>query len=170
MQRGAQGVRISVAGRLGGSEMSRRETETAGRVPRHTLRADIDYGLAEAHTTFGRIGVKAWIYKGEVKAPEASETHEEPPAPEPVAPALPEPAGPAHVAISREQQEAVERAAGDDSADAADLASSADELTVEDAASPAETATEEAAPTEAQAASEDQPATPTDVTPLGGEA
>ncbi len=66
MQRGAQGVRIAIAGRLGGAEMSRREAETQGRVPRHTLRANIDYGLAEAHTTFGRIGVKCWIYKGDI--------------------------------------------------------------------------------------------------------
>ena len=66
MQRGAKGVKVMVAGRLGGSEMSRRETEKAGRVPLHTLRADIDFGTAEAHTTFGRIGVKVWIYKGEI--------------------------------------------------------------------------------------------------------
>ena len=66
MQRGAKGVKIMVAGRLGGSEMSRRETNMEGRVPLHTLRADIDYGMAEAHTTFGRIGVKAWIYKGDI--------------------------------------------------------------------------------------------------------
>src|SRR6266508_3272731 len=66
MQRGAKGIKVNVAGRLGGSEMSRRESEMDGRVPLHTLRADIDYGLAEAHTTFGRIGVKVWIYKGEI--------------------------------------------------------------------------------------------------------
>jgi len=66
MQRGAQGVKVAVAGRLGGSEMSRRESAMEGRVPLHTLRADIDYGLTEAHTTFGRIGVKVWIYKGEI--------------------------------------------------------------------------------------------------------
>ncbi len=66
MGRGALGVKVQVAGRLGGAEMSRRETEKAGRVPLHTLRADIDFGRAEAHTTFGRIGVKAWIYKGEI--------------------------------------------------------------------------------------------------------
>jgi small subunit ribosomal protein S3 len=70
MQRGAKGVKITVGGRLGGSEMSRRETDMEGRVPLHTLRADIDYGMAEAHTTFGRIGVKAWIYKGDI-LPEA---------------------------------------------------------------------------------------------------
>ncbi|HWQ29210.1 MAG TPA: 30S ribosomal protein S3 [Dehalococcoidia bacterium] len=66
MARGALGVKVQVAGRLGGAEMSRRETEKAGRVPLHTLRADIDYGQTEAHTTFGRIGVKVWIYKGDV--------------------------------------------------------------------------------------------------------
>ena len=66
MQRGARGVKITVAGRLGGAEMSRRETEKEGRVPLHTLRADVDFGIAEARTTFGRIGVKAWIYRGDV--------------------------------------------------------------------------------------------------------
>jgi small subunit ribosomal protein S3 len=66
MQRGARGVKIQVGGRLGGSEMSRRETEKDGRVPLHTLRADVDFGQAEAATTFGRIGVKAWIYRGDI--------------------------------------------------------------------------------------------------------
>ncbi len=66
MQRGAVGCRVKIAGRLGGSEMSRSEQEMQGRVPLHTLRADIDYGQAEAHTTFGRIGVKTWIYKGDI--------------------------------------------------------------------------------------------------------
>jgi small subunit ribosomal protein S3 len=75
MQRGAKGIKIIVGGRLGGTEMSRRETEMEGRVPLHTLRADIDYGLAEAHTTFGRIGVKVWIYKGEI-LPEPKVTRE----------------------------------------------------------------------------------------------
>jgi len=70
MQRGARGVKIQVGGRLGGSEMSRRETEKEGRVPLHTLRADVDFGQAEASTTFGRIGVKAWIYRGDI-LPEA---------------------------------------------------------------------------------------------------
>src|SRR5699024_6435769 len=62
---GAQGVRIQCGGRLGGAEMSRSEFYREGRVPLHTLRADIDYGLFEARTTFGRIGVKVWIYKGD---------------------------------------------------------------------------------------------------------
>ncbi|MDP2327428.1 MAG: 30S ribosomal protein S3 [Chloroflexi bacterium HGW-Chloroflexi-9] len=66
MGRGALGCRVKIGGRLGGSEMSRVEQEMQGRVPLHTLRADIDYGLAEANTTFGVIGVKCWIYKGDV--------------------------------------------------------------------------------------------------------
>jgi small subunit ribosomal protein S3 len=60
----AQGVKIRLSGRLGGAEMSRTEEAKDGRVPLHTLRADIDYGFAEAHTTFGSIGVKVWIYNG----------------------------------------------------------------------------------------------------------
>src|SRR5882762_3260587 len=63
---GATGVRVQVSGRLGGSEMARTEGYSEGRVPLHTLRADIDYGLYEARTTFGRIGVKVWIYKGDI--------------------------------------------------------------------------------------------------------
>ncbi len=63
---GAQGIRVQCSGRLGGSEMSRREFYREGRVPLHTLRADIDYGFREAKTTFGRIGVKVWIYKGDI--------------------------------------------------------------------------------------------------------
>lgn len=66
MKYGAKGVRINCAGRLGGAEMSRREWYREGRVPLHTLRADIDYGTAEALTTYGIIGVKVWIFKGEV--------------------------------------------------------------------------------------------------------
>ena len=66
MRFGAEGAMVTCAGRLHGSEMARRETERQGRVPRHTLRADIDYAQAEALTTFGRIGIKVWIYKGEV--------------------------------------------------------------------------------------------------------
>ena len=66
MRAGAQGIRIEVAGRLNGAEMSRREKEVAGSVPLHTLRADIDYAYVPAQTTAGIIGVKVWIYKGEV--------------------------------------------------------------------------------------------------------
>ncbi|GDX32442.1 30S ribosomal protein S3 [Actinomycetes bacterium] len=64
MKSGAKGIRVQVSGRLGGAEMSRTEFYREGRVPLHTLRADIDYGFYEARTTFGRIGVKVWIYKG----------------------------------------------------------------------------------------------------------
>src|SRR5688572_5182057 len=63
---GAQGIRVQCSGRLGGSEMARKESYREGRVPLHTLRADIDYGFREAKTTFGRIGVKVWIYKGDI--------------------------------------------------------------------------------------------------------
>ncbi|MDP9416599.1 MAG: 30S ribosomal protein S3 [Actinomycetota bacterium] len=66
MKAGAKGIRVQCSGRLGGAEMSRSEFYREGRVPLHTLRANIDYGLYEARTTFGRIGVKVWIYKGDV--------------------------------------------------------------------------------------------------------
>ena len=66
MRLGAQGIRINVAGRLNGAEIARSEWYREGRVPLHTLRADIDYGFAEARTTYGVIGVKVWIFKGEV--------------------------------------------------------------------------------------------------------
>ena len=66
MRMGAEGIRINVSGRLGGVEIARSERFMEGRVPLHTLRADIDYALVEAHTTYGRIGVKVWIMKGEV--------------------------------------------------------------------------------------------------------
>ncbi|MCH9813505.1 MAG: 30S ribosomal protein S3 [Epsilonproteobacteria bacterium] len=65
MKSGAKGIKISVAGRLGGAEMARTEWYLEGRVPLHTLRAKIDYGFAEAHTTYGIIGIKVWIFKGE---------------------------------------------------------------------------------------------------------
>src|ERR671938_1339703 len=68
MKFGAKGVRIRCAGRLGGAEMGRVETYREGRVPLHTLRADVDFGLAEARTTYGVIGVKVWVFKGEVMA------------------------------------------------------------------------------------------------------
>jgi len=107
---GARGVRVQVSGRLGGSEMSRREWDRWGRVPLHTLRADIDFGQTEAHTTYGVIGVKVWIYRGDFtpdgrspeevaaearqagpRGPRATVRAEVPEAapPEPVAPAVP---------------------------------------------------------------------------------
>ncbi len=73
MRAGAEGVMIACGGRLSGAEMARRETVNEGRIPRHTLRADIDFARAEALTTYGRIGVKVWIYKGEVIGQEEQE-------------------------------------------------------------------------------------------------
>lgn len=80
MREGAEGIRVEVAGRLGGAEMSRTIHMREGRVPRQTLRADIDYAVTEATTTYGKIGVKVWIYKGEVlptlEEDEESEAHD----------------------------------------------------------------------------------------------
>jgi small subunit ribosomal protein S3 len=70
LQAGAQGIKIRVAGRLGGAEIARSQTVHEGRMPLHTLRADIDYGVAEAHTIMGRIGIKVWVYRGDI-LPEA---------------------------------------------------------------------------------------------------
>ena len=75
MRQGAKGIRIAVAGRLGGSEMSRREWQREGQVPLQTLRADIDFARSEALTTFGRIGVKVWIFKG-IKMPDTVDVPE----------------------------------------------------------------------------------------------
>ena len=80
MRSNAKGIKIIVGGRLGGAEIARSEKEVEGKVPLHTLRADIDYGLAEAHTTFGLIGIKVWVYKGDVlpsKRREAGEAAQE---------------------------------------------------------------------------------------------
>ncbi len=74
LKSGAKGIRIATAGRLGGAEMARREWYREGRVPLHTLRADIDYGVAEARTTYGIIGIKVWIFKGEMIKSQASES------------------------------------------------------------------------------------------------
>jgi small subunit ribosomal protein S3 len=77
MRQGAEGIRIEVSGRLGGSEMARKEKLWDGRVPRNTIRADLQYGFAEAMTTFGQIGVKVWVYKGEIlpQKPEATDVY-----------------------------------------------------------------------------------------------
>ncbi len=81
MRMGAKGIKITCGGRLGGAEIARSESYREGSIPLHTLRADIDYGTAEAHTTYGRIGVKVWIYKGEV-LPESKEAVKAAPAKE----------------------------------------------------------------------------------------
>ncbi len=122
MQRGALGIKIKVSGRLGGADMSRKDQGMEGRVPLHTLKADIDYGTAEAHTTLGLIGVKVWIYKGDRileqpasierrrPKPEAAEATPEatPAAPtaEPDAPAEPAPSEPAEGAEPPSEPEA----------------------------------------------------------------
>ncbi len=79
MRMGAEGIKVTVGGRLGGAEMARTETYKEGRIPLHTLRADIDYAPVEAHTTYGRIGIKVWICKGEIFGkPELTPFIEEP--------------------------------------------------------------------------------------------
>lgn len=95
MRSGALGIKIMVSGRLGGGELSRTEWTAEGSVPLHTLRADIDYGLAEAATTYGQIGVKCWIYRGEILPPRERERMAPPAAAAAVpagAPAVSEPA------------------------------------------------------------------------------
>jgi small subunit ribosomal protein S3 len=92
MRAGAKGVRIQVSGRLGGGDMSRREWDRDGRVPLHTLRADIDFGQTEARTTFGQIGVSAWIYRGDFAEPQVTATPPAEGGPERRTPAEAEPA------------------------------------------------------------------------------
>lgn len=75
---GAEGIRINVSGRLGGTEIARMEWYREGRVPLHTLRADIDYGIASALTTYGIIGVKVWVFKGEILTPQEEELQRQP--------------------------------------------------------------------------------------------
>ncbi len=72
MKMGAEGIKVMCAGRLGGAEIARTEWYREGRVPLHTLRADIDYGTAEANTTYGKIGIKVWVYRGEILSREAA--------------------------------------------------------------------------------------------------
>jgi small subunit ribosomal protein S3 len=78
MRLGAQGVKVMVAGRLNGAEIARTEWYREGRVPLHTLRADVDYGFAEANTTYGVIGVKVWIFNGEIMPADEQEETETP--------------------------------------------------------------------------------------------
>ena len=81
MRTGALGIKVRISGRLNGSEIARTEWYREGRVPLHTFRADIDYGLAEAQTTYGVIGIKVWIFKGEVF--DQARAREQPPRPKP---------------------------------------------------------------------------------------
>jgi len=98
MRLGAQGIKVMSAGRLNGAEIARSEWYREGRVPLHTLRADIDYGFAEARTTYGKIGIKVWVFKGEVMAHNAEPASA--PAPAPEAPKRPRRAGAKNAAAS----------------------------------------------------------------------
>jgi small subunit ribosomal protein S3 len=82
MDFGAEGIKIACGGRLGGGELARREKYRQGKIPLHTLRADIDYGFAEAHTVYGKIGVKVWLGKGERSLKEKPAAHTVGPTPE----------------------------------------------------------------------------------------
>ena len=108
MRLGAEGVKVMLAGRLNGAEIARTEWYREGRVPLHTLRADIDYGVHEAHTTYGIIGVKVWIFKGEVYAPE--KTAPEDPAPATLEQVAPEPREPKKSGTDKESEKAGEKA------------------------------------------------------------
>lgn len=88
MRMGARGIKVLVSGRLGGSEMARRETDKQGKIPLQTLRADVDYGFAEARTTYGHIGVKVWLYRGDI-LPDQRRAMKENVAPEPFMPRAP---------------------------------------------------------------------------------
>ena len=77
MRAGAKGIKVEVSGRLGGAEIARAESYNEGTIPLQTIRADIDYGTAEAHTTYGRLGVKVWIYKGEILKGESPDKNED---------------------------------------------------------------------------------------------
>jgi small subunit ribosomal protein S3 len=98
MRLGAQGIKVMSSGRLNGAEIARREWYREGRVPLHTLRADIDYGFAEARTTYGKIGIKVWVFKGEILAHNAEPAAA--PAPAPEAPKRPRRAGVKNAAAS----------------------------------------------------------------------
>jgi small subunit ribosomal protein S3 len=88
MRMGAKGIKVLVAGRLGGAEMARREGDKQGKIPLHTLRADIDYGFSEARTTYGNIGIKCWLYRGDI-LPDQRRLMKEMPAPESFVPRMP---------------------------------------------------------------------------------
>jgi small subunit ribosomal protein S3 len=141
IQAGARGIKISCAGRLGNAEIARRQTSHEGQVPLHTLRADIDYGFTEAHTTLGRIGVKVWIYKGQIlpepKAPEVEEeTPPEAEIEEPEAEALEETAEKPAEAKAEAPEPAVEEAEEKPAEAVAEATEPAVEETEEKAAEP----------------------------------
>ena len=150
MQAGAEGIKILIAGRLGGADIARREKAMEGRVPLHTLRADIDYAIAEAATEFGRIGVKVWIYKGEI-IPEPPERPPEAIQPEDIAPievsvpaSSPEPAMPTAeqaAPVAAQPEPAADQAAAPNQA--ADAAAGEQPVTVATTEQPAAAPTSE---------------------------
>ncbi|MBI1886162.1 MAG: 30S ribosomal protein S3 [Chloroflexi bacterium] len=157
MQRGALGIKIRAGGRLGGSEMSRKHVEMEGRVPLHTLRAQIDYGTAEARTTLGRIGIKVWIYKGD-----AIREKERPPAASPEAEEEGGPAAATEAAAEEAPEAAAEEATPEAAVEEAPEALAEEEAPEAAAEGATEAAVEEApeaAVEEApEAAKEEQPA------------
>jgi len=153
MRLGAQGIKIMSAGRLNGIEIARTEWYREGRVPLHTLRADIDYGFSEAKTTYGVIGVKVWVYKGEV-----SEKPEQPAAP-------PAPSGeelPVAKKMRKAPPKAEEKPAEESTASAEPAAAKAPEAKAQRPKAPRKTAAEPAAAAQegAAAESEAKPKTP----------
>jgi small subunit ribosomal protein S3 len=150
IQAGARGIKVSCAGRLGNAEIARRQTSHQGQVPLHTLRADIDYGFTEAHTTLGRIGVKVWIYKGQIMPEVKVEEAEEKPAAEAAAAPAPE----EKPAVSEERPAISEEKTAKQPVAAAPEATPAEKPArprVKKAARPAQTAAPEAAAAEAKA-------------------
>jgi small subunit ribosomal protein S3 len=162
IQSGAKGIRVSCAGRLGNAEIARRQTSHQGQVPLHTLRADIDYGFTEAHTTLGRIGVKVWIYKGQV-LPETKTTETEAKSAEAAKPieAVAESAAPAPEAVAEKPAEAAAApvaATAEKPAEAAAEAKPARPRARRAAKAAATTETEEKTPKTAAVATEEAPA------------
>jgi small subunit ribosomal protein S3 len=153
MKMGAQGVRVLVSGRLGGAEMSRSYSDRDGKIPLHTLRADIDYGLVEARTTSGNIGVKVWVYRGDI-LPEAPTP--EPKAERPAAAEKPR-RGWRRVGVRKvEQDQAAEEAPTESAAEEAPTESAVEEAAPEQAA-PDEEQTPAADQAEAAPAAQEQP-------------
>ena len=161
MRLGALGIKVQCSGRLGGAEMARREWYREGRVPLHTLRADIDYGFVEARTTFGRIGVKVWIYKGDVtgkreeeRAMPASLGSARPSRPRP--PRAPKPGAPAMMVTEKAAPPSAEPAAERLSEEQSDKAVIEDVAVAEPAAEPqAEAQSDEVVVEVAEAAPEE---------------
>jgi small subunit ribosomal protein S3 len=161
MQAGAKGMRISCSGRLGGAEIARREVMHQGQVPLHTLRADIDYGFIEARTTLGRIGVKVWVYRGDIlpettrpeaeEAPEAAEEAAKPPVAPPrreraKAAAKEEPEAKTEAVVEEKPEAKAEAVAGEKPETKAEAV--VEEKPVKKAAKPKKAAAEKKAPEE----------------------